>query len=519
MQDETKQEINVMRRALIGTAGAALFSPMVSTAARAQSASATSYVVPTSQEDLCFSSPRALAALIRQKKLSSVEVVSAFYDRIDAINPKINAICTLIPREDALELAKQADEAVSRGDELGALHGLPLAVKDTADVEGMVTTYGSPLLVDNVAAKDSIYVDRLRKAGTLFIGKTNVPEFAAGSHTYNDVYGITRNPYNLDKSAGGSSGGAGAALAAGLLPMADGSDMGGSLRNPGAFNNVIGYRPSIGRVPGIRSAGWQSVLATEGPMGRTARDTADLLAVMAGPDPRDPLSINEPGAVFIGDLSRGFAGAKVAWIGDQLEGVEFEKEVLDVCRDSLKHVREMGCTIEEAALDASEALDAFHVDRGFVFAELAKQIPRSEWSKVKEGVVWNFEYGLGLTIEDFLRGSDIRTRIYQNVIALLSQYDFIILPTTQVLPFDVEMDWVREINDKPMATTHHWMASCIVMTLTGLPSVSVPGGFSKDGLPVGLQVVGGFKKDFDLLQFTHAFEQVSGYGRQRPTFA
>ena len=471
--------------------------------------------LPTNATDLCFTSPSQLAALIKSRRLSAVEVMTAYLDRIDTINPHINAIVSQIPRENALAQAEEADKAVVRGDDLGVFHGLPIAIKDTADVKGMPTTVGSRLLKDNIAKKDSLFVSRLREAGMLFIGKTNVPDFAGGSHTVNKLFGATRNPYNLGKSAGGSSGGAAAALAAGLMPVADGSDLGGSIRNPGSFNNLVGLRPSVGRVPSVREHGWQSQLAVEGPIGRTVRDTADMLAVMAGPDARDPLSIMEPGDQFRRELGRDFKGSKIAWAGD-LGQLTVDSEVLKICQTAMSRFEELGCNVEAAYPDVSGGMESFQVDRAFVFAGLSKMVPRSKWDILPAHIIWNIEKGLKLTIDDFLYASKLRTAVYHRIIDFLTRYDFIALPTSQVPAFDIELDWVREINGQKMETYIDWMASCCIMSTTQLPAISVPCGFTRAGLPVGLQIVGGYKKDFDVLQIAHAFEQVTGYGKIRP---
>ena len=471
--------------------------------------------LPDNGTELCYMAPSQLADLIKSRRLSAVEVMIAYLDRIDEINPSINAIVSPIPREDALAKAEEADKAVSRGDTLGVFHGLPVAIKDTADIAGMPTTVGSLLLKNNIAKKDSLFVSRLRDAGMIFIGKTNVPDFAGGSHTVNKIFGSTRNPYDRAKSAGGSSGGAAAALSAGLIPIADGSDLGGSIRNPASFNNLVGLRPSVGRVPGIRAHGWQSALAVEGPIGRTVRDTADKLAIMSGPDARDPLSILQPGDLFRRELDRDFAGYRIAWAGN-MGHLPMDAEVLNTCQQSMKYFQDLGCTVEAAYPDMNGAMEAFQVDRAFTFAGLSKMVPTTAWDMLPAHIVWNMEEGLNLTVDDFQKASELRTAVYQRVIKFLTEYDFIALPTSQVPPFNIEWDWVRKINGQPMQTYIDWMASCCIISTTELPAISVPCGFTQDGLPVGLQIVGGFRQDFEVLQIAHAFELATGFGKIRP---
>lgn len=502
------------RRVFLATAGAMLATG--ATPRRAKALSRKPLVeTPTNAAELCHTGPSQLAELIRSRKLSAVEVMTAYLDRIEQLNPAINAIVSQVPREQAIAQAEKADKSVSRSDALGAFHGLPIAIKDTADVAGLPTTVGSELLVSNIPSQDSLFVRRLRDAGMIFIGKTNVPDFAGGSHTVNRLFGATRNPYDLERSAGGSSGGAAAALSSALMPIADGSDLGGSIRNPASFNNLVGLRPSVGRVPGLRTHGWQSALAVEGPIGRTVRDTADMLAVMAGPDPRDPLSISDPGERFKQPLHRDCTDLKIAWAGN-LGNLPMDPEVLEICEKAMSHFDDIGCTVEASHPDMSGAMDAFRVDRAFVFAGLSKWVPESKRSFLPEHIRWNMNQGLGLDIEDFQRASELRTAAYQRIIEFLAQYDFLILPTSQVPPFDIEWDWVREINGQHLQTYIDWMASCCIISTTTLPAVSVPAGFTRDGLPVGIQIVGGFQKDFELLQLAHAFEEATNYAAKRP---
>lgn len=492
---------------------------LASSAALLSTSSVAGLAQAPSDDDLCYLPVKTLSSMLRQRKISSLELTRAFYDRIETVNPKINAIVSLVPREKAFAAARAADKALSNGEDQGALHGIPLALKDTVATRGIATTYGSRLLQANVPSTDGLLAARLRAAGGIFIGKTNVPEFGAGSHTFNKLFGMTRNPYNVTKSAGGSSGGAGAALAAGLLPVADGSDMGGSLRNPGSFNNVVGFRPSIGRVPWAASSGaWQSRLATEGSMGRTVADVACHMDVIAGADTRDPFSIATPKGYFASDLASDPKGLRIAWAFG-VENLPFQQDVIDVCLEGLSALQQMGCHVEPASPDMSGGMDAFQVDRAINFAHLGRSVPQENWSVMKDTVRWNIEKGLALGIDDLLEADRTRTRITNNTAAFLEKYDFIVLPTSQCAPFDVTTEWVKEISGQPMHTYIDWMASCCLFTLTGLPSISVPCGFTPGGLPVGLQIVGRFHGDLDVLKLAHAFEQATQYYLTRPRFS
>ncbi|MCG6911483.1 MAG: amidase [Deltaproteobacteria bacterium] len=455
-----------------------------------------------------------LAAMIRQKELSAVEVLRVFLDRIEDVNPKINALCALRPPEELLEAARACDEKIRGGEPLGPLHGMPLAVKDLALTRGIVTTFGSRIYKNFIPDQDELFVERLRAAGAIVIGKTNTPEFGAGSHTFNEVYGITRNPYDLSRTAGGSSGGAAAALASGMVPLADGSDLGGSLRNPAAFCNVVGLRPSPGRVPAWpATSAWQT-LSVEGPMARTVRDVALLLSVMAGPDSRAPGAMDESGAVFSGPLERDFNGTRIAWTTD-LGRFPVQAQVAACCRQSLDAFQTMGCRIDENQPDVGDAFDAFQTLRAFQFLDLAGDYEKYG-ELMKDTVVWNITKGLGLSARDVARAEEARSEFYQRVHAFLKIYEFLLLPTTQVAPFPVEQEWVREIEGVHMDTYIDWMAMNCLVTLTGLPAVSVPCGFTGEGLPVGLQIVGRHHRDLDVLQLAHAFEQITRFSSNRP---
>lgn len=465
--------------------------------------------------ELCFLTATELAHLIRTKVLSCREVMEAHLAQIERVNPKVNAIVTLLP-ERALEHARQADEALASGEEVGLLHGLPIAHKDLVLTKGIRTTFGSPIFPDFVPDQDEIIVERLRSAGAITIGKTNTPEFGAGSQTFNPVFGETLNPYDLTKTCGGSSGGAAVALACGMQPIADGSDLGGSLRNPASFCNVVGFRPSPGRVPVWPArVGW-CPLPVEGPMARTVQDVALMLSVIAGPDPRAPLSISEPGHLFRRSLERNFAGVRIAWSRD-LGGLPVDPQVTAVIEKQRGVFSAFGCTVEEAQPDLRDADETFRVWRAWLFELGFGEMLRTHRAQMKDTVVWNIEEGMKLTGPQIGQAERKRTEVYQRVRQFMEQYEFLILPVSQVPPFDVTQPYVTEINGIKLDTYLDWMRSCYYITVTGLPAISVPCGFTPEGLPVGVQIVGRYHDDWGVLQLAHAFEQVSSFGRQRPS--
>jgi amidase len=467
-----------------------------------------------SETSIFFKNAIDLADLIRKRELSAVEVMRAFLDRIAALNPKVNAICALQPEEALMAAAQKADEKLAGGQRTGPLHGLPLAVKDLALTRGIRTTFGSPIYKDFTPDQDQLFVERLKKAGAIIIGKTNTPEFGAGSHTFNPVYGITRNPYSLSRSAGGSSGGAAAALATGMLPLADGSDLGGSLRNPAGFCNVVGLRPSPGRVPiWPDEFAWQT-LSVEGPMARTVKDLAFMLSIMAGPDPRSPISIDSSGAEFIKPFERDFKGVRIAWTKD-LGRFPVEKAVARQCQKALEIFEDIGCEVFPDQPRTTGVFQAFQTLRAFSYITMRHDYEKNR-SLMKQSVAWNIEKGLELSGKEVVEAEEVRTRFYQRVLRFLDEYEFLLLPSAQVLPFPVECEWVEEIEGVAMTTYIDWMAMNCIVSMTGLPAVSIPCGFSPQGLPVGLQIVGRHHRDFDVLSLAYAFESATEYYRIHP---
>ena len=510
---EPEQTLPVFdRRELLGIAGIAAVG--LSGVARAAPAA--------TGDGITALTARALAGAIRTRALSAVEVMTAYLDRIERLNPAVNAIVAMPERAGLLEQAAEADRAVARGDPLGALHGLPHAVKDLTAVRGLRFTQGSTIFRDRVAQADALQAERLRRAGAIFVGKTNTPEFGLGSHTFNAVYGVTRNPYDLSRSAGGSSGGAAAALALDLLPVADGSDFGGSLRNPAGWNNVYGFRPSIGRVPAPGRDLWNPSMGVAGPMARNVGDLALLLSVQAGYDPRAPLSLDSAAGRWAGAPSAPLRGKRVAWSGDFAGAIPFEPGALDACRPALADLAALGCTIEEAVPDYSvdKAWQAFvklrHWQQGSNLLELYRDPPRRR--QLKPEAIYEVEGGLALGAFDITAHSVVRSEWSEAVRRFFERYDYWIVPTAQVFPFPVEQQWPAEIAGRRMETYHEWMKAVSLVTMSGCPALAAPAGFGARGLPMGIQIVAPVRREIDCLTLAAAYEQAGGRRlARRPT--
>lgn len=469
--------------------------------------------------ELWASDAVTLAGLLRRREVSAREVTGAHIERIEAVNPVVNAIVTRT-FEQAMAHATAADSALARGEAPGLLHGLPVAHKDLVDTCGVRTTYGSLAYADNVPQRDELLVTRMSGAGAISLGKTNTPEFGAGSHTVNQIFGVTRNPYDLSRSAGGSSGGAAAALAARMIALADGSDLGGSLRNPASFCNVVGLRPSPGRVPSWPVTDVADVLAVQGPMGRTVADTALLLAVLSGPDPRVPMALDTAPPPLTSPeqitalIDRDVKGLAVAWSPDL--GLPVEPQVRAVLGPARQVLSDLGCRVEEASPDLTGADEVFRTWRAFRFATSFGELLREHPEQVGPNVTWNTERGLELTVADLSRATTSHAVLAGRVSAFFGAYDVLACPATQVAAFDANLDWVHEIDGVPMRTYLDWMASAYLVSATGLPALSVPAGFTPSGLPVGLQLVGRRRAEWSLLALARAFENATGYGARRP---
>jgi len=457
----------------------------------------------------------ALADAIKARSVSCAEVMSAYLDHIEALNPAVNAIVSLRPRAVLLAEARRRDEELARGVTHGPLHGFPHAIKDLEATAGVRTTMGSPILKDFIPQNDSILVERIKRAGAIIIGKTNVPEFGLGSHTYNPVFGTTLNAYDQSKTAGGSSGGAAVALALRMIPLADGSDHAGSLRNPAAFNNVFGFRTAFGRVPSDFRQVFMPALSVHGPMARTVPDLAMLLEVIAGYDARTPLSIREDPARFAGSLARDFKGARIAWGADLGGYLPFDPGVLEVCRGALAGFESLGCIVEEAAPDypLERVWQSWLVLRAWQVGAKLRQYHLDPGQRVllKPEVRWEIENGLAASAYDIADASAVRSEWYQAMRALFEKYDFFILPSAQVFPFDAAIDWPKTVGGRAMDTYHRWMEVMIPVTMSGCPALNVPAG-----LPMGIQIVAPNHAEFACMQLAHAYDQATQWVERRP---
>jgi amidase len=442
-----------------------------------------------------------LAAGLRAREFSAREVMQSHLERIEAVNPRVNAIVTLLEPELALAMADEADAAAPRG----VLHGLPMAVKDLEDTAGMRTTYGSPLFAAHVPSSDSLVVERLRAAGALVIGKTNTPEFGAGSQTFNAVFGATRNPWDLSRTPGGSSGGAAAAVASGMVPVADGSDLGASVRNPAAMCNLVGLRPSPGRIPDHGPGDPWNPLPVLGPIGRTVEDVELLFGALAGPDARDPLSF-----VVSGDEARESTG-RIAWSRD-VGGLPVDPAVTAVLESQRSALESLGYVVEDAEPLFEGADECFEVLRGVTFAGAFKEILH----QVKPTLAENVRFGLGLTPERIARALSLRGELYSRMREFLSRYDALALPVTQVPAFAVELEYPEEIAGVRMESYIEYFRSCSRITVTAHPAIAVPAGFTPDGLPVGLQLVGRARDETGLLALARSFCAVTGLTSRTP---
>jgi amidase len=488
---------------------------MVAAAALASTPGVAAARIP----DIVRMDAHSLSAAIATRELSCVEVMTAYLDHIAAFNPKVNAIVALQDRAALLAQSEARDRQRARGELLGPLHGFPLAVKDLMPVRGIRMTMGSPILKDFIPDADAIMVERLRKAGAIFIGKTNTPEFGLGSHTYNPVYGVTRNAYDQSRSAGGSSGGAAVALALRMLPVADGSDYGGSLRNPAGWNNVFGFRTSYGLVPTGALDAWLPSMGVLGPMARNVPDLAILLSVQAGYDARAPLSMSGDGSAFERRLETDLKGKRIAWSGDFRGYLPFEPGVLEVCKSALRVFESMGCSVEEAQPDYS--IDA--VWRAWLKLRawqagtslLAYYNDPARRVLLKPEAVFEVESGLKLTAFEISAASTVRTQWYQAMRGFFERYDYFIVPTAQLFPFDVNLHWPQEIAGTKMHSYHEWMKCVLPITMSGCPALAAPAGFSERGLPMGIQIVGPNHSELACLQLAHAYDLATSWSARR----
>ena len=469
----------------------------------------------TSSSELCFLPATELARLIRDGEVSAREVLAAHLEQIEAVNPAVNAIVTFVP-DRAREAARLADEALARGDVVGPLHGLPIAHKDLVATAGIRTTSGSPIFADTVPDADDLLAERTRAAGAIVLGKTNTPEFGAGSQTFNPVFGPTRNPYAPALTCGGSSGGAAAALACGMVPIADGSDTGGSLRNPASFCNVVGFRPTPGRVPSWPSNDVRQDLSVEGPMGRTVQDAALLLVALAGPDARVPISLPEPGSVFAPPLEADLGAPRIAWAPAADGTMPFDPRIPAIVDAARAAFDSLGCRTEAAFPDLTGSREVFLTMRAHDYAVDLGPLLERHRDLMKATVVWNVEEGLRLTQQDIARAEGLGSELVGRVVRFFERFDFLVMPVTQVVPFDIDIEYPTEIEGAAMATYLDWMRSCWCISVLGSPAIAVPCGFTDDGLPVGVQIVGRRGDDLGVLRLAHAFEGATRVGERRP---
>ncbi len=470
--------------------------------------------IPGSETDICFLSAIEMSVLIRSKKISARELMQAHLKQIAKVNSKVNAIITLVPEDELLAKALEADEWMAKGNLTGPMHGLPFLVKDLTETKGIRTTYGSPMWKEFIPSQDALIVEREKKAGVIVMGKSNVPELGLGSQTFNPLFGPTLNPYDVSKTCGGSTGGGAVALACGMTPLADGSDMGGSLRNPASFCNVVGLRPSPGRVPIVGSKlAWQE-LGVQGPMARNVSDCAFLLSVQAGADTRSPISIMENPQEFLKPLSRNFKDVKVAFIRDL--GLPWEKEVKDAVDSQKKVFESLGCIVEENEPDMADANECFVNFRHWQMEAQYGDLLDGNSDKMNAYAKWHIAEGRKLTGPYLARLEIRRSALYRRFQQFLEKYEFLMLPVSQVLPFNVNIPYPTEINGVKMLTYIDWMRSAYYISMVGNPALSVPCSFSKTGLPIGIQIVGRHNADLSVLQMGFAFEQATRIGERKP---
>ncbi|VXB59168.1 amidase family protein [Citricoccus sp. K5] len=498
-------------------------------------------------------SARDLSAALRHRRVSAREVLQAHFARIDEVNPSVNAVVTQV-RERAYEQALAADDraAATAPEDLPPLHGIPMTHKDTHATAGIRTTSGSPVFGDLVPRESDLVIERFQRAGVISTGKNNVPEFAAGSHTYNTVFGTTRNPYDPSRSAGGSSGGAAVTLATRIQPLADGSDMGGSLRNPAAFNNVVGFRASHGVVPNAPARDPRAWLGQKGAMARSVEDVILAMSVLAGPDARVPVPCPTPAGDFAELLAESvgqarhtttpdhpLAGVRVAVTTDFGLGVPVEGAVAGVVREEAEVFADLGATVEEACPRLREADRVFDATRAFDMALALRDVVAGFPGQVKEEVIWNVERGLALTAADLMDVAIARGRLDREIArffgtggtagtavgtgrdgaagsAGVGAFDVLLAPTAQLVPFPAEWAWPREVAGVAMGSYVDWMRSATLISATGCPAISVPGGFTAAGLPVGLQLVGAPGRDVDLLRVARAYDEATRYADRAP---
>jgi amidase len=468
--------------------------------------------------ELCFTSARELAVLIHSRQVSARDLMQAHLNQIARVNPQVNAIVSKRPDETCLALADEADRRLARGDAVGALHGLPIAFKDNQPAVGFPWTRGSRIFEHDMPSEDSVFIERLRAAGAIPIGKTNIPEFAMGSHTYNALFGRTLNPYDITKSAGGSSGGAAAALATGMLPIADGNDLGGSLRNPANFNNVVALRPTVGLVPTAPDPFPGLGVNVNGPLARSVSDLAFLMRVMAGPDPRDPACFQSDASVFAHALGRDFRNTRVAWCLD-LGGLPVDRRVRQVLESQRTTFETLGCVVEDVCPDLAGVDSIFLTIRAWRTAAVLGPLLGAHRHQMKPEAIAEIEAGRAISRDEVEQAVGRHRDFVERFRRFQERYEFLVCVVNQVPPFDAAIDWPKSIDGVAMEGYVAWMKSTYWISTTLCPAISVPAGFTDEGLPVGIQIVGRYRDDVGVLQIAHAFEQATHTGQTRPSIA
>ena len=471
-------------------------------------------------EDLCYTPAVELAKLIRNKEISPVEVTTIFLQRIEKINPLVNAYCTVAP-DYALNSAREAEATLMAGQDIGPLHGIPVSIKDVTFTKGMRTTFASKLFENYVPGVDSAVVERVKKAGAVILGKTNTPEFAAGGSTYNELFGVTRNPWDLTCNSGGSSGGAAAAVAAGMGPLAQGNDVGGSLRIPASFCGVVGLRPSPGRVPTHPNDLYWDSVAVEGPMARTVKDLALMLSVLSGPDHRSPIAIYNDQVDFLQDLEKAdIKNLRVAW-SDNLNLIPVDDEILEICRSAVKTFLDLGCQVEEDTPDLTGVRETALTLRGIRYAGLYQHlIDKEEFlNSVDPSIINNTRQGMGLTGSEVARAERNRSKLWRTVARFFNSYDLLLTPTLPIPPFPAETRYPTEINGKEMENYIDWVMLTYAFSIVGLPAITVPCGWTRKGMPVGLQIISRAYGEATVLQAAACFEDANPWADKRPSFA
>lgn len=465
--------------------------------------------------ELCDLSALTLLDLQRKKAVSAVEILNAHLSRINAVNPQVNALVTLADEATLKSRAADIDALWARGVWQGPLHGLPVSQKDLTATRGVRTTFGSKIFEHHVPEHSALIARRCDAAGALMIGKSNTPELGSGSHTFNDVFGVTRNPWDLSKSAGGSSGGAAASVACGMNPLACGSDMGGSLRNPAAWNAVVGLRPSPGRVPRAPDSNGWATLGVDGPMARDVADTALLLSAISGPSGETATEISEPGLRFAQPLQRDFRGTRIA-MSVQLAGLAVDPEIQRSVQAQAAIFESMGCEVEFADPDLGDAEDVFRIERAWMIGSLVDRLDADARAQLKPEIEAECRLHRSLSAADLGDMFVRKTALFERMRRFMDNHAYYVLPATQMLPFDADLRWPTEFMGTQYDSYIDWMRICWYLSSTESPVLALPCGFSASGLPIGLQIAGRFRDDWGLLQFGHAYEAASAHERIRP---